>query len=160
MLSGIMQKDFDKWNDEKKIVDQKMINKDLFFYPREIWWCSAGLNIGVEANGKNENFERPILIVKKFNSEMIWTVPLTTQGKDNRYYYKLQHESIKSWVVTSQIKTISTKRLLRKIGSISVDDFVNIIGLLQNSLKIESPLAGAFSEAEATNKIIIDSSGG
>lgn len=109
-----MEKDFDKWNSEKKTVDKKVINKDLFFYPREIWWCSAGLNIGVEANGKNDNFERPILIIKKFNSEMIWSVPLTTKCKDNKYYYKLEHESVKSWVVVSQIKTVSTKRLLRK----------------------------------------------
>jgi len=122
-----MEKDFDKWNSEKKIVDQKVINKDLFFYPREIWWCSTGLNIGVEANGKHENFERPMLIIKKFNSEMIWSVPLTTQGKDNKYYYKLKHESVKSWVVVSQIKTVSTKRLLRKIGSVSEGDFQNIL---------------------------------
>ncbi len=151
-----MQKDFDKWNTEKKIMDEKTINKDLFFHPREIWWCSAGLNIGVEVNGKHDNFERPMLIIKKFNSEMIWSVPLTTQGKDNKYHYKLEHESVKSWVVISQIKTLSTKRLLRKVGSISDLDFQKIIKKIQNILKIESPLAGAFSEAEATNKIIID----
>ncbi len=153
-----MEKDFDKWNSEKKVVDQKVINKDLFFYSREIWWCSAGLNIGVEANGKHENFERPMLIIKKFNSEMIWSLPLTTQGKDNKYYYKLEHESVKSWVVVSQIKTVSTKRLLRKIGSISEGDFQNVLKKLQNILKIESPLAGAFSEAEATNTNSVDDS--
>jgi mRNA interferase MazF len=151
-----MEKNFNKWNSEKKIVDNKIINKDLFFYPREIWWCSAGLNIGVEANGKNDNFERPILIIKKFNSEMIWTLPLTTQGKENKYYYKLEHELVKSWVVISQIKTLSTKRLLRKVGSISESDFKNVICKLQNTLKIESPLTGTFSEAEATNTKSID----
>lgn len=151
-----MEKNFDKWNSEKKMVDKKIINKDLYFYPREIWWCSAGLNIGVEANGKHENFERPILIIKKFNSEMIWVVPLTTQGKDNKYYYKLEHESVKSWVIISQIKTVSTKRLLRKVGSISENDFKNVVEKIQNILKIESPLAGAFSEAEATNISSVD----
>ena len=63
-----MEKDFDKWNTEKKLIDQRIINKDKFFYPREVWWCSAGLNIGVESNGKNKNFERPMLIIKKFNN--------------------------------------------------------------------------------------------
>ena len=53
-----MDKDFDKWNTEKKTVDAKVVNRELFFYAREIWWCSAGLNIGVEVNGKHENFER------------------------------------------------------------------------------------------------------
>lgn len=146
-----MEKDFDKWNTEKKIVDKKIINRDLFFYSREIWWCSAGLNIGIETDGKNDNFERPMLIIKKFNSDMVWVLPLTTKGKNNKYYLKLDYEIIKSWVILSQIKTISTKRLLRKIGSISEPDFEEVIFRLQNLLKIESPLTGAFSEAEATN---------
>jgi mRNA interferase MazF len=150
------KKDFDKWNTEKKIVDGKVINRDLFFYAREIWWVSAGLNIGVEADGKNDNFERPMLIIKKFNSDMIWVLPLTTKEKENKYYFKLDHEIVKSWVILSQIKTISTKRLLRKIGSISENDFKEVILRLQDNLKIESPLTGAFSEAEATNTSIIN----
>jgi mRNA interferase MazF len=146
-----MQKDFDKWNMEKKNVDAKTVNTELFFYAREIWWCSAGLNIGVEADGKHENFERPMLIVKKFNADMVWAIPLTTQGRNVKYYHKLNHKEIKSWVVLSQIKTISTKRLLRKVGSISESDFEGVVLKLQNLLKIESSREGAFSEAEATN---------
>ena len=151
-----MQKDFDKWNTEKKTVDAKVVNTELFFYTREIWWCSAGLNVGVEANGKHDNFERPMLIVKKFNADMVWALPLTTQGHNNKYHYRLNHEEVKSWVVLSQIKTISTKRFLRKVGSISEADFKEVILILQEFLKIESPLAGAFSEAEATNTPSID----
>ena len=133
------------------MVNKKTVNRELFFYPREIWWCSAGLNIGVEANGKNENFERPVLIIKKFNADMIWVLPLTTKEKQNKYHFKLEHENIKSWVILSQIKTISTKRLLRKIRSISDSNFRDVVSMMQSLLKIESPLAGAFSEAEATN---------
>jgi len=153
-----MQKDFDKWNTEKKKVDEKVVNTKLFFYAREIWWCSVGLNIGVEADGKHENFERPMLIVNKFNADMVWALPLTTQGRNDKYHYKLNHAEIKSFVVLSQIKTISTKRLLRKVGSISESDFKEVIIKLQNLLKIENPLTGAFSEAEATNMRIIDDS--
>ncbi len=151
-----MEKDFDKWNIEKKAVDGKGVNKNLFFYAREIWWCSAGLNIGVEANGKNENFERPMLIIKKFNADMLWVLPLTTKEKQDKYHYKLDYETIKSWVILSQMKTVSTKRLLRKIGSITELDFREVVEALQSILKIENPLAGAFSEAEATNTPIID----
>ena len=99
-----------------------------------------------------------MLIIKKFNSDMFWGVPLTTKEKKNKYHHKLEHEIIKSWVILSQIKTISTKRLLRKIGSISDSDFREVILKIQNLLKIESPLTGAFSEAEATNAVIIDKS--
>ena len=149
---GAIMKDFDLWNREKKIVDAKVLNRRLFFYAREIWWCSAGLNIGVEADGKNDNFERPMLVIKKFNADMVWALPLTTKEKQSKFHYKLEHDTIKSWVVLTQIKTISTKRLLRKIGSISEADFQAVIKRVQDILKIENPLAGAFSEAEATNK--------
>lgn len=121
-----MKKDFDAWNIEKKSVDAKPINRRLYFYPREIWWCSAGLNIGVEVDGKHENFERPMLIVKKFNADMVWVLPLTTKEKNNAYHYRLTHETLRSWVILSQIKTMSTKRLLRKIGSISETDLQEI----------------------------------
>lgn len=129
-----MDKDFDIWNEEKKLVNNKVTNRDLYFYPREIWWCSAGLNIGVEVDGKNENFERPMLIIKKFNADMVWALPLTTKEKQNKYHYKLEYDNIKSWVILSQIKTISTKRLLRKIGSISEADFKEVIERIQNTL--------------------------
>ena len=152
-----MKKDFNKWNKEKQKVDNKAINKKLYFHKREIWWCSTGLNIGVETDGKNDNFERPVIIIKKFNSEMIWILPLTTK-ENNKYTYKLETESVKSFVMLSQIKTISTKRLLRKIGQINNKDYQNILNLLIDYIKIESPLAGAFSEAEATNKNIIHQS--
>lgn len=68
-----------------------------------------------------------MLIIKKFNNEMVWVLPMTTQGKENEYHYKLEHESVKSYVLVSQIKTISTKRLLRKVGTIGDGDFKNII---------------------------------
>ena len=33
----------------------------VYFRERQIWWASVGQNIGVESNGKNANFERPVL---------------------------------------------------------------------------------------------------
>ena len=39
------------------------------FAEGEIWWVSLGQNVGYEANGKNEKFERPVLVVRKFNKD-------------------------------------------------------------------------------------------
>lgn len=126
------EKDFDSWNQEKKMVDRKVVSKSLFFHSREIWWCNTGLNIGVEVNGKNKNFDRPMLIVKKFNADLIWVLPLVSRGKTNPYYYTLNHETIQSSVVLSQIKAISTKRLLRRLGIISQSDFEQIVFKLKS----------------------------
>ena len=46
--------------------------KIVYFYEREIWWASLGENIGFEQNGKDENFSRPVLILKKFNNHLLW----------------------------------------------------------------------------------------
>ena len=118
-------KDFDNWNNKKKIIDQKEIPLGMFFNEREIWWGSLGLNIGYEQDGKNENFERPLLIVRKFNNDIVWVLPLTTIAKDNRFHYKLKSSG--SFLILSQIRLVSTKRFLRLVETINENEFKEII---------------------------------
>ena len=143
--------EFNNWNEAKKEINAKKILPDLFFYEREVWWCSVGINVGVESNGKNENFERPVLIIKKFNSEMIWVLPLTSKEHQGIHYYRIVHDSGVSWVYLSQIKTISTKRLLRKIGMVSLSEFTQILKKVNEYIRIGPHIAVGSSEAEATN---------
>jgi hypothetical protein len=62
-----MKKDFDGWIKKKKSLHESSKEKAAYFYEREIWWCSIGINIGFEQDGKNEHFERPVLVLRKFN---------------------------------------------------------------------------------------------
>ena len=48
-----MEKDFDKWNESKKVIHHN--NEDKFYHEREVWWCSLGINIGFEQDGKDED---------------------------------------------------------------------------------------------------------
>lgn len=57
-----MEKNFDKWNGEKKRVNIR--DENTLFHEREVWWCSLGVNIGFEQDGKNDIFERPVLIIR------------------------------------------------------------------------------------------------
>jgi mRNA interferase MazF len=113
--------DFDRWSEKKQQIHQE----DRFFYyrEREVWWCSIGMNIGVEVIGKNQNFERPVLILCRFNKDMFWGIPLTSKKKVGSIYSELTHERGKSWAILSQMRLFSTKRLLRKIGRVSKLDF-------------------------------------
>lgn len=120
-----MTDDFDCWNNKKKrleVVDNLRIN----FAEREVWWCSLGKNIGDEENGKNDLFERPVLILKKFSRNSVVVIPLTTKGKsDSVFYYKLlQGEN--SWVIMSQVRLVSTKRFLRKMYKVGRGEFLTI----------------------------------
>jgi len=61
--------------------------KNIYFREKEIWWARLGMNIGHEQNGKNKNFERPILILKKFGGKALWALLLTSKEKIGKFYY-------------------------------------------------------------------------
>ncbi|MFH1129336.1 MAG: type II toxin-antitoxin system PemK/MazF family toxin [Patescibacteria group bacterium] len=126
----IKNKDFDKWNELKKELHFR--NEEILFHEREIWWCSLGLNVGFEEDGKNKNFERPILIIKKFNRNVLWILPLTRSQRTGDYYYRItQGDEDDSVVILSQLRLISSKRLLRKmrmLEKVEFDDILNKIG--------------------------------
>lgn len=110
-------KDFDSWNNLKKIINNK--DKIPLITEGDIWWCNIGKNIGIESNGKNKNFGRPVLIIKKHNIHHIIVVPTTSQKKYGKFYYKIKHEGKTSYLLLSQIKTLDVKRLYQKMYQIN-----------------------------------------
>ncbi|MCF7865227.1 MAG: type II toxin-antitoxin system PemK/MazF family toxin [Candidatus Pacebacteria bacterium] len=134
-----MEKDFDLWNLEKQKIDKKIL-QDFYFSEREIWWCSIGTNIGVESNGKNSKFERPVLILNKFNGLMLWVLPLTTKDKTNSPHYTRIENPTVAWVSLTQIKCVSSLRLLRKICTLNNEDFSRInSSIIKLFLKSKTP---------------------
>lgn len=118
-------KDFDSWNKEKKNLEDTS-RDSLSFHEREIWWCSIGYNLGDEQDGKNELFERPILIVKKFNNKVCWALPMTTKQKEGIYYHQLEHDGKMFSVILSQLRLVSVKRFRRFVRKISPHQFEQI----------------------------------
>lgn len=112
-----MEKNFNEWNILKQKLDFN--HKTPTFKEKEIWWCSIGLNIGHEENGKNQFFNRPILIVRKFNNHIFLGVPLTTKIKENKFYHIIHFKDNNQSVMLSQIRTLESKRITHKIGEIT-----------------------------------------
>ena len=108
-----MENDFDRWNEKKKALSG--VQFDKFVHDREVWWCALGKNLGVEANGKHDNFERPVLIVKKFSRDSVLVVPLTTRIQVRPYHVMFPHRDGRAAAALSQVRLISTKRLLRRL---------------------------------------------
>lgn len=119
------KKDFDGWNVEKKNLELQSQNQ-LLFHSREIWWCSLGVNLGDEQDGKNERFERPVLVIRKFNRKLAWIVPLSTKIKAGPYYHTITHDGQMFSVILSQLRIVSTKRFLRLIRKLSRGQFSEI----------------------------------
>ncbi|MES2023693.1 MAG: type II toxin-antitoxin system PemK/MazF family toxin [Patescibacteria group bacterium] len=127
------KKDFDKWNKEKRSLD----TKENFPYAneREIWWCSLGVNVGSEIDGKNDNFERPIVVLKVYNKDMLLVLPLSTKYKNNPFYFKISISDGKhSYAILSQMRIISSKRLIRKIERLPENSFGEIIKAYKDSI--------------------------
>lgn len=124
-------KDFDTWNNLKKQIDEKKVT--IFCNSREIWWCSIGLNVGSEEDGKNELFERPVLIIKIFNKDMLRVAPLTSKHKNDKNHIEIKYNDRVGSVITSQIKTISSKRLSRKLCRLDKNQFGNVIQEIKNN---------------------------
>jgi mRNA interferase MazF len=120
-----MEKDFDKWNINKKVIHHN--NEDKFYHEREVWWCSLGINIGFEQDGKGEEFSRPVLIIKGFSKNVFLCVPLTTKMKEGKHYHDIVlSDGIKRKVILSQIRLIDSKRLIEKVCTIDEIQFKSI----------------------------------
>lgn len=106
-----------------------------YFYEREIWWCKFGLNVGVELNGKGNGFVRPVLILKKFNKESIFAIPITTSTKRRPFSVGIGVITGKqSWALVSQGRMIDTRRMEEKITTLDIETFNKIKTTAQNML--------------------------
>jgi len=108
-----MQKDFDRWNVAKKQIDGSAFTQ--LVHIREVWWCSLGVNVGREENGNEEFFERPVLVLNKFNRDMVLAIPMTTTPKRTTYHFLIPYNGSEVALVLSQLRLVSTKRLRRRM---------------------------------------------
>lgn len=119
-----MEKNFSAWHNLKKNLDQ--LNRPIYFHRREIWWCSLGVNIGVEVDGKNANFERPVVIMKVYSIASLIVIPLTSVFKNDIFHHLVSCRNKIVWAKLTQFRVISSKRLLRKIDKVSPHEFQNL----------------------------------
>ena len=72
-------------------------------------------------------------MLKKFNNEVLWAVPLTRTDKKNKYYFSFsfQEDGSVSTAILSQIRLMDAKRLKYKIGDMKVSDFT----VLKNKIR-------------------------
>lgn len=122
-------KNFNEWNEVKKSIEDE--HNVIGFRDRDVFYIKMGENIGVEQNGKGEQFVRPIVVFKKFNRFMFFGIPLSTQIKNGKFYYhftlnRRNGSHTENIALLSQMRLYSSKRLLNKIGVMAQDDFENM----------------------------------
>ena len=68
-------------------------------------------------NGKDREFTRPVIILKKYNQYSFLAAPLTTAAKPNPYRLPIGIVHGKhAFATLSQLRNIDSKRLVKKIA--------------------------------------------
>lgn len=126
---------FDLWNISKKEIETRLM-PEFYINDREIWFTKLGKNIGYEEDGKNK-FLRPVIVIKKIGS-LFLILPLTSRGKNSRFYYKFNEIYLhnprykdSSYAILSQIKVMDKRRFIENVGKISEKEFL----ILKQKLK-------------------------
>jgi len=109
-------KDFDAWNTIKKRIqdDTRTVN----IREGEIRWVTFGVNVGSEIDGKGASFARPALIVHVIGSNLALVIPMSTKVKDVTGYVPIQWKGKTVSLCVHQMKVISQKRILSRMGKI------------------------------------------
>lgn len=110
-------KNFDEWNEVKKSIQRE--KRKVYFRSGEIRWCSLGVNIGSEIDGKGDSYTRPVFILHVIGRLLALVIPLTTKDKKVPGYYSFNFQGKIMTLCINHIKIISSKRLLRRKGKIS-----------------------------------------
>lgn len=132
-------KDFLSWHQEKEKIHA--LNKEgIYFNEREIWWCSVGINIGHEEDGKGDNFRRPVIIFRKFNRYTFWGIPLTSQIKFGDFFYVFPlRDGRKNTALLSQMRMFDVRRLLDKAEQVPYAHFLAIQKKITN-ISVSNPV--------------------
>jgi len=101
-------------------------NKRILFKEGEIWWCSIGMNVGVEVYGKGRKFERPVLIFKKLDGDSFLGLPLTSKFKMGTWYVPVRSGGTNGTVLLAQARVFDARRLIKKIGTLSIEDLSDV----------------------------------
>ncbi len=119
-------KEYDDWNEKKKLIEQDRRFKGIYFRQGDIWWCHLGKNIGTESYGKGINFRRPVLVFKKLSSESFIAIPLSMQEKHGTWFVEIVLNNEKRWALLHQIKMAHSKRITIKLGELSESDLLKV----------------------------------
>ena len=120
-----MKKRFLEWFGLKRTLHEADAEPPMF-NDGEIWWCAMGENVGIEVNGKDKPFSRPIFIYKKLSRQGFMGIPLTTSKKTGSWYVEFDFQGKTSLANLAQARVLSAKRLYNKMGDLDDNDAAKI----------------------------------
>ena len=116
---------YNNWNEIKKKLAKS--TKTPHIKEGQVWWCSAGQNIGTEIYGKGRDHSRPVLVYKKLSKLNFMAIPFSTKVRyDSSWYIPLNFVGVKQAAVISQVRVMDVARLHECIGELPESDFIKV----------------------------------
>jgi mRNA interferase MazF len=128
-----MKKDFDTWNSKKKVIEEKQTK--YLFKTGDIWWCSVGINVQSESCGKGEEYQRPVLILRKLSANSFIGIPLSTQKKEGSWFADITVHNEVRYALLYQIRMFSTNRFQRRLATLDDNDMAKVKKKLETLLE-------------------------
>ncbi|MFZ2555363.1 MAG: type II toxin-antitoxin system PemK/MazF family toxin [Minisyncoccia bacterium] len=122
----------------KKIISLlgkvKTPKSGVAFRAQEIWWCSLPTETDAAA-------ERPVLVFRTFGSTVFWGLPLgsRTVEKETPFYFLSSLRGKDRIAALSQMRTIDSSQLVRRLGKISSKQFEGVNAAIVQLLKETDP---------------------
>ena len=137
---------FHSWNEIKKETHQR--DRKVGYKEREVFWTRIGYNVGSEEYGKGNEFQRPVIIIKKLTKELFFGIPLSTVLKEGDYFYTFTYttkkdEMKKVSAMLLQLRVFDKRRLMGRIGMIAKEDQRIILQKLQKLFSLPQEAGGA-----------------
>ncbi len=96
------------------------------FKQGEVWWCAIGMNVGHEMYGKGAYFTRPVLVLKKINTEMFLGLPVTSKIKTGVWYAPVSFHERARTAVLSQARVFDARRLSKRICALPENELLDV----------------------------------
>ena len=87
-------------------------------------------------DGKGEIFSRPVVVVKKYNNNLFFGIPLSTTIREGSFFFSFDFNNEISSALLVQGRVYDAKRLENKIGMISKNDFETLKSKLKGLLNV------------------------
>lgn len=126
-------KDYESWFLLKPILNARTTQPPVNV--RDIWWCSIGVNIGEEMDGKSTKASRPVLVFRKLTRNSFFGMPLTSKNKAGSWYVPITIHGAVSRVILSQLRIFDTRRLTTRLAQLDEKDFNEVKRRLLDFLK-------------------------
>ena len=121
----VIMKNYHKWMAVKsKVNNSEKVRK---INEGDVVWVAIGENVGVEIDGKNEKYSRPVIILKKHNNLCFTGVPLTSQSHKGTWYVSFEFQGKKQTAVLVQTRLMDVHRVYNRMGELSKADYEKIL---------------------------------